>query len=47
MGARRELDKEKEARKRWEANYDLTLALLYKMKAMLMEYRAKVSEASR
>ena len=30
--------REKHARKRWEANYDLTLAQLYKMRVMLAEH---------
>ena len=37
-------DREAHARKRWEANYDLTLALLYKMKAMLLQHQRAVAE---
>ena len=34
--------RERHARKRWEANYDLTLAMIYKMNVMLMETREGV-----
>ena len=42
-----ESDQEKHARKRWEANYDLTLAQLYKMKAMLLQHQQAFAELLR
>jgi len=37
-------DDEKHARRRWEANYDLTLAELYKMKVMLLQHQRAVAK---
>lgn len=40
-------DRERHARKRWEANYDLTLAQVYKHKFMLMWHRTAVAKLMR
>lgn len=40
----KEISRQEHSRKRWEANYDLTIALLYKMKAILLQYRALISK---
>jgi hypothetical protein len=42
---KRESDKEKYARKRWEANYDLTLAQLYKIRFMLLQHRLAIPKS--
>ncbi len=40
LALEKQVRKEKHARKRWEANFDLTLAHLYKMQAQIMQFRA-------
>ena len=47
LALRKRLPEEKQARKRWEANLDLTVALLYKLKAMEMEYAAHLDQAAK
>ena len=41
---RPEVSRQKHAGKRWEANYDLTIAQLYKINAILMQYRAQIDK---